>query len=195
MNFSAALATFVGQNIGAGKSERVRRGLISTLLMSSAVSLSVMTVVILLKYQLMGMFTDDPDVRRIGGEYLLIVSSFYLLFTVMFKINGVLRGAGDTLIPMFITLTSLWIIRVPFAWYFSGLIGETGIWWSQPAGWGVGLALSFGYYLTGRWKKMAVVKHGAYPAGPARQTVPDTAAASSADVSASSSGMTPSARS
>jgi putative MATE family efflux protein len=160
LNFSAALATFVGQNIGAGKSERVRRGLISTLLMSSAVSLSVMTFVILLKYQLMGMFTEDPDVRRIGGEYLLIVSSFYLLFTAMFKINGVLRGAGDTLIPMFITLTSLWIIRVPFAWYFSGLIGETGIWWSQPAGWGVGLALSFGYYLTGRWKKMAVVKQG-----------------------------------
>ena len=158
MNFSAALATFVGQNIGAGNTERVKRGLLSTLLMSSAVSLIVMAGVIILKYQLMAMFTKDPEVIRIGGEYLLIVSSFYIIFTVMFKINGVLRGAGDTLVPMFITLLSLWIVRVPFAWYFSGLIGETGIWWSQPAGWGVGLALSFGYYLTGRWKKMGVVK-------------------------------------
>jgi len=100
MIFSAALATFMGQNIGAGRSDRVRRGLIATLLMSSAVSLIVMAVVILFKYQLMGMFTKDLEVIRIGGEYLLIVSSFYLLFTGMFMINGVLRGAGDTL-PQF----------------------------------------------------------------------------------------------
>jgi putative MATE family efflux protein len=158
MNFAAALSTFVGQNIGAGRSDRVRRGLIATLLMSSAVSLTVMAVVILFKYQLIGMFTKDPEVIRIGAEYLLIVSSFYLLFTAMFKINGVLRGAGDTLIPMFITLTSLWVIRIPFAWYFSRSMGETGIWWSVPASWGVGLILSFFYYLTGRWKTKVVVK-------------------------------------
>jgi putative MATE family efflux protein len=160
MNFSAALATFVGQNIGAGKPERVRRGLLSTLLMSSIVTITVMAVVIFFKQQLMGMFTKDLEVIRIGAEYLVIVSSFYLLFTAMFTIAGVLRGAGDTLVPMFFTLFSLWIIRVPFAIYFSGIIGEAGIWWSQPAGWGVGLVLSFGYYLTGRWRKMGVVKRG-----------------------------------
>ncbi len=159
MNFSAALATFVGQNIGAGKPERVRKGLISAFLMSSAVTIFVMAIVIFLKYQLISMFTNDTEVIRIGAKYLLIVSSFYLLFTAMFKINGVLRGAGDTLIPMFITLFSLWIIRVPFALYFSETMGETGIWWSQPAGWGVGLLLSFGYYKTGRWKKMGVVRN------------------------------------
>jgi putative MATE family efflux protein len=158
MNFSAALATFVGQNIGAGKSDRVKRGLIATLLMSSGVSIVVMAIVVLFKFQLIGMFTSDTEVIRIGGEYLLIVSSFYLLFTAMFKINGVLRGAGDTLIPMFITLTSLWIVRIPFAWIFSRSMGETGIWWSVPAGWGIGLILSYIYYLTGRWKNMAVVK-------------------------------------
>ena len=158
MNFSAALATFVGQNLGAGKSGRVRKGLIATLLMSGGVALAVMVLVYLLKYQLIGMFTKDPEVIRIGAEYLVIVSSFYLLFTAMFKINGVLRGAGDTLIPMFITLTSLWLIRVPFAWAFSRTLGETGIWWSVPAGWGVGLVLSFLYYLTGKWKTKVVVK-------------------------------------
>ncbi len=157
MNFSAALATFVGQNIGAGTTDRVRRGLIATLIMSSGVSVVVMAIVIFLKYKLMGLFTNDSEVIRIGGEYLVIVSSFYLLFTAMFKINGVLRGAGDTLVPMFITLTSLWIIRIPFAWFFSAKIGEAGIWWSVPAGWGVGLLLSFLYYLTGRWKTKAVV--------------------------------------
>jgi Na+-driven multidrug efflux pump len=158
MNFSAALATFVGQNLGAGKSYRVRSGLLATLIMSGSVSLLVMGIVYLLKYQLMGLFTKDPEVIRIGGEYLVIVSSFYLIFTVMFKINGVLRGAGDTLIPMFITLASLWIVRIPFAWTLSKSIGETGIWWSNPAGWAIGLILSYLYYLTGRWKSKVVVK-------------------------------------
>lgn len=179
MNFSAALSTFVGQNIGAGKPERVRRGFLSTLAMSAAVSVTVSVMVILLKNYLMGLFSKDPEVVRIGAEYLLIVGSFYLLFTVMFNVSGVLRGAGDTLIPMFFTLFSLWIIRVPFAWYFSGLIGETGIWWSQPAGWAVGLALAYVYYLTGRWKKKAVVSRGGFGTGMKQASAYEPAAASS----------------
>jgi putative MATE family efflux protein len=192
MNFSSALSTFVGQNIGAGKKERVRKGLISTLLMSSTVSLLVTGVVVLFKHQIMGLFTNDPEVMRIGGEYLLIVSSFYLLLTVMMNFNGVLRGAGDTLIPMFITLTSLWIIRVPFAWYFSGHIGEAGIWWSSPAGWAVGLILSISYYLTGRWKKISVVRHVARTMPPEAQTAA-ASAVSSTVVSGTSSTLASSA--
>ena len=56
---------------------------------------------------------------RIGGEYLTIVTSFYLLFTAMFVYGGVMRGAGDTIIPMFLTLFSLWIIRIPAALFLS----------------------------------------------------------------------------
>ena len=67
----------------------------------------------------MRMFTNDPVVIAIGGDYLRIIGSFYILFSVMFVINGVLRGAGDTLVPMFISLFSLWIIRIPVAWYLS----------------------------------------------------------------------------
>lgn len=158
MNFGAALATFVGQNLGAGKSARIKSGLKSTLIMSSIVSSTVTLIVILFKKQLMGLFTNDAEVIRIGSQYLLIVCSFYLLFTVMFKINGVLRGAGDTLIPMFISLFSLWVIRIPFAWIFSSRIGETGIWWAIPAGWLIGLILYYLYYITGRWRNKVVVK-------------------------------------
>jgi Na+-driven multidrug efflux pump len=45
------------------------------------------------------------------------------------------------------------------AWFLSGKIGAAGIWWSIPAGWAIGLALSFLYYKSGRWKKKAVVKY------------------------------------
>jgi putative MATE family efflux protein len=158
MNFSQALATFVGQNIGAKKTQRVRSGMISTFFMSSIISITVTLVVILSSRFLMGLFTDDKAVISIGAEYLIIVSSFYLVFTGMFTVNGVLRGAGDTLVPMFITLFSLWLVRLPVAYFLSREIGETGIWWSSPTGWVMGLILSYIYFSTGKWKTKSVIK-------------------------------------
>lgn len=157
MNFAAALSTFVGQNIGAKKMERVKSGLIATLKMSSLVSIGVSISVLLGSSFLMNLFTNDTEVIRIGREYLLIVGGFYVIFSAMFTISGVMRGAGDTLMPMFFSLISLWIIRIPGAWLLSKELGETGIWWTMPIGWFVGLTLAFIYYLTGNWKKKAVI--------------------------------------
>jgi Na+-driven multidrug efflux pump len=95
----------------------------------------------------------------------------------MFIFNGVMRGAGDTIIPMFITLIALWLIRIPaaiylsqetiniFSWTIKGAgLGEEGIWWSIPCGWGAGMILSIIYYLTGNWKSKSVVKVKIEPA-------------------------------
>ena len=157
MNFAAALSTFVGQNIGAKKIERVRSGFIATLKMSSLISITVSAFVLLGSGFLMKLFTNDAEVIRIGKEYLMIVGAFYVIFSAMFSISGVMRGAGDTLIPMFISLISLWVIRIPSAWLLSREFGEIGIWWSMPIGWFVGFSLSYIYYLTGNWKKKVVV--------------------------------------
>ncbi len=157
MNFSAALSTFVGQNIGAKKMERVKSGFISTLKMSSAVSIVMSAFILIGSSFLMNLFTNDPDVIRYGKEYLLIVGGFYVVFSAMFTISGVMRGAGDTLIPMFFSLISLWLIRIPGAWILSRHFGEAGIWWSMPLGWAVGLTLAYIYYLTGNWKKKAIL--------------------------------------
>src|SRR5512133_3400045 len=160
MSFSQALSTFVGQNMGANKPERVRAGLIAALKMSGAVTIITSLTVVFGGHLLMALFTKDPEVIKAGDQYLTIISSFYMAFTLMFIYTGVLRGAGDTLIPMFFSLLSLWLIRIPVAWFLSGKMGSVGIWWSIPAGWLVGLALSYLYYKTGRWKKMSVVKYG-----------------------------------
>lgn len=159
MNFGMAVTSFTGQNIGANKPERVKTGLRSTLRMGGLISLGVTVIVMLFANQLMGFFTPDNNVIASGTKYLRIVSPFYITFTSMFIFGGVMRGAGDTLIPMFITLLSLWAVRVPLAYLLSGVTGETGIWWSIPIGWIAGLGLSYIYYITGRWKLRAVVKH------------------------------------
>ncbi len=160
MNFSAALATFVGQNIGAGKMERIHKGLVATLLMANTVAIIISVLALLFAEPLMQIFTKDAQVVEIGKHYLLIVPIFYMVFATMFTINGVMRGAGDTLIPMFFTIISLWFVRIPASYFLSLKFGAIGIWWGIPIAWFVGLTLAFSYYKTGRWKAKAVVKGG-----------------------------------
>jgi len=158
MNFAAALSTFVGQNIGANKPERIKAGLIATLKMTSLISVSITLIAIFFSSHLISVFTSDKEVIRIGAEYLIIISSFYIIFSTMFVVNGVMRGAGDTLVPMFITLLALWVVRIPISYYLSREMGETGIWWGTPIGWFFGLLLAYLYYLSGKWRKKGVVK-------------------------------------
>ena len=112
MSFSMALSTFVGQNLGANKPERIISGLRATFVMTAMISLAVSFVTVIFGKFLMGLFTNDPVVIELGRGYLVVIGSFYVLFSTMFIFNGVLRGAGDTLIPMFITLFALWLIRI-----------------------------------------------------------------------------------
>lgn len=158
MIMAQALATFVGQNLGANKSYRVKTGLLSTILLTSIVTIATTTIIVSFGDIFMDAFTNDPDVIDIGSQYLTIVSLFYFVFAFMFTFNGVMRGAGDTLIPMIFTLISLWLVRIPFAIIMSNRLGETGIWWSFPMSWATGLIMSWIYYLTGRWKKKVIVK-------------------------------------
>ena len=161
MSFSIALSTFVGQNMGANKPERVKTGLRATFLMTSTVTLIMSAFILFFARGLMRMFTNDLAVIALGRSYLVVIGIFYILFSSMFVFTGALRGAGDTLIPMFISLISLWIIRIPVAYLLSNIpsVGVRGIWWAIPIGWFFGLIIYYFYYRSGRWKKKAVVKY------------------------------------
>ncbi|HDP54233.1 MAG TPA: MATE family efflux transporter [Bacteroidetes bacterium] len=158
MTLSVALSVFVGQNIGAKKFERIFKGLKVALIFASAISITMSIVAIFWSIPLMKLFSNDAAVISIGREYLIIVSLFYLLFSTMFIFNGLLRGAGATLIPMFITLFSLWLVRIPLAVLLSRIMGEQGIWWAIPIAWFFGTLGSFLYYRFGKWKDKGVVK-------------------------------------
>ncbi len=157
LSLASALSAFVGQNLGANKIERIRKGLKATLFMAWSISIIVMLVVIFFGDAIMRLFTEDTNVIHYGDNYLVTVSSFYLIFSTMFVIHGVLRGAGATLIPMFISLFSLWVIRIPFALFLSKHFGVNGIWWAIPIGWSIGLVGSLIYYFSGLWKRKRVI--------------------------------------
>ena len=151
ISLSAALSTFVGQNMGAAKISRIREGLYITLGLSVAISISIMVLFYFFGTELMLMFTDDRAVAAYGNDYLMITSSFYFALSVFFIFNAVMKGAGDVIIPLYITVISLWVIRIPFAYFLAPHWGVTAVWWSAPAGWVIGMILSYFYYRTGRW--------------------------------------------
>lgn len=159
ITFASALSTFVSQNIGAKKMKRVKNGYLVTLKTTLTITLFITLIILTFSYPLSRIFTNDLVVINICQEYLNIVSFFFIFFTIMFVNNGVLRGAGDTLIPMLFTIISFWIIRIPLSFILSKYFGYMGIWWSIPISWFFGMTLSYLYYKTENWKKKSVVKN------------------------------------
>lgn len=161
MNLGMAVSTFAGQNIGAGNLERVRKGLFATMAMI-AVSATVMGVLVYsLGPQLIQLFikAEEVDVISRGVEYLRIVSMFYILFGIMSTFNGVLRGAGDTMVPMYTIIIDLGS-RVLAAYWLTSLphISYRGVWWAMPVGWGVASLIPTLRFFSGAWKTKAVVR-------------------------------------
>lgn len=167
MSVGLAVSALVGQNLGAGRDERVGQIVWWSSALSTGITFAVMLVVLALPEVLLRLFTSDPAVLQHGGEYLRIMAFSYIPMALMFTIGGVMRGAGDTAANMWITLGSLWLVRVPLAWYLSsGLgLGIRGVWWAMLASPIAGSLLNYLYYRTGRWKRHVVVRR--QPAGAA----------------------------
>ena len=104
ISFASALSTFAGQNLGAFNEKRAKQGLFSTVVISGTYSIFITIIIILFGRGVMTLFTNDAEVIKIGQDYLVIVSSFYILFSLMFSFTGMMRGAGATFIPMLVTV-------------------------------------------------------------------------------------------
>ncbi len=157
LSFSNAITTYVGQNVGAGRWDRVKAGVKATLQLSIGISTVVCILLLVLVTPLMRLFTTEPAVIAAGRVYLVTVVPFYLLLAITFVLNGAMRGAGSTLVPLIVTLTSLWVVRVPSAYLFVHWFGRDFLFLSYGAGWLAGLLIILPYYLRGRWKKSALV--------------------------------------
>ena len=152
-SFSSAVTTFTGQNVGAGKLDRVRRGFRATHLMSGAICLTVSLAVTLSAGFLMSLFTPDPEVIATGVGVLHRLMPTYVLLSVLFITNSVLRGAGESAWPFAASLTSFLIVRMPSAYLFNWLFGKGEIAWCYGFGWIFGIMIAVPRYLSGKWKQ------------------------------------------
>lgn len=157
--FNVGLATFTGQNIGAGRLDRVSRGLRDTMLMSalSCVALAVFTYTA--APLLLGLFNLSGGNLDCGLEYLHFTAPMYLFFCIYITLNGVLQGSGDVIFTAVNTLTSL-LLRCVAAYALAYLTpaGYAAAWISLPVGWIYSLLLSGIRYKMGAWQSKSVVR-------------------------------------
>lgn len=146
MTLSIAVTNFTSQNLGAGEFQRIKNGVVATMKINIIASVLIMILLSALSLPLMKMFTEDKIVIETGCTYLFILGLSYWIFGTMFTYMGAIRGIGNTIIPMFISLLSLWLIRVPTAKILSVPLGEIGIWISAPMSWFIGALSSYIFY-------------------------------------------------
>lgn len=159
MSLGLAVSTLAGQNIGAGKNDRLKEvykwGCITTVLITGIATAFIM----IFPTFVLKLFTTDLQVLETGSRYLRIVGISYIPFALSFVINGMLRGAGDTISTMIFSIASLWLIRVPLAKFLSSFdsLGSNGIWIAMAVSSILSLVMSQVYYSTGRWKNTILI--------------------------------------
>ena len=156
-SFGNAVTTFVGQNVGAGRMDRVRTGTRVTLLMSILWCVAAAAVIMPLSRPIMLLFSQTEAVVEAGVLYLWWVMPFYPLFATLFVLNFAMRGAGDALFPLVNSIISVVVVRVILCYILADAFGQQYMFGCYAGGWLVGAVLSVGYYLSGRWKRFGSI--------------------------------------
>lgn len=156
--FFMGMATFTGQNLGAGKLERISRALARTILMSLVVVAAVIAIIYPFAPELVRVFGVTGDSGDVAVVYLRFVALAFAVFCVYFSINGVLQGSGDVVFTAFNTFSGL-AIKVAFVYLVAYLtpVGMAAIWWGNLVSWIYSLVLSALRYRFGPWRSKCVV--------------------------------------
>ena len=147
-----AVGTFAGQNLGAGKLDRVRLGTRRAAQIAIGLALFVGLVMVVFGRGLLGLFLTDPDPEKVaqtlavGYRYLVVMSAGLPMLYLLFVYRTTLQGVGDTFIPMISGFVEL-AMRILCALILPGLIGEWGVYTAEIAAWGgAAVLLMWGYY-------------------------------------------------
>ena len=159
--FGTAATTYVGQNIGASNVERARKGMQDLLKLAVGTAVVLVTCILLFGHFLMNMFTNTEDVINIGISGLRWLSLGYIAFAVTCSLHGAMRGAGETMIPMWISIVSTIIIRLPLAYLLAFLTRNEAWPNGQPVSifssllisWLLGMIVTVIAYRRGAWKR------------------------------------------
>ena len=150
-DFGNAFSTFIAQNHGAGRKERIRLGLRAAVLSSGAFCLVISFVVVAFGGRLMTIFIspEETQIIRIGAQYLHVEGACYVGIGCLFLLYGLYRGLGHAGVSVILTVISLGT-RVALAYLLSPIpaVGLLGIWWAVPIGWFLADIAGFAYF----WK-------------------------------------------
>ena len=163
-SFGTAMTTYAGQNVGARRDDRVDAGAKQGTLIAVAVSAVITTLILIFGRSLMGIFTRTPELVELSRRMMGILAVGYIAMAVTQSLSGVMRGAGDTMTPMWISIVTTIFIRVPIAYGISFLTRtpelphgrQECIFISLLVSWLLGALITFAFYKRGKWKEKAV---------------------------------------
>lgn len=151
-SFGMAATTFVGQNFGAGKTERVKKGMWMTL--GIGILYTITTGVLLLTFSetIMQLFSHDPAVIAYGQQAMRFFCPFYWVLSILHALSGTVRGTGKSMPPMIVLLISLCLFRVLWVQFVMPNIASIeGIFMLYPISWTIGSGLMILYTWKGQW--------------------------------------------
>lgn len=163
-SFGTAMTTYAGQNVGAKQYDRVKQGAKQGTLIAVCTSAAITGLILLFGPYLMGIFTNTRELAVLSADMMKILAVGYIAMAVTQSLSGVMRGAGDTLTPMWISMLTTVVVRVPLA-YGLAYITRTeqlpqgryeSLWISLLTAWVLGALITFVFYRLGRWKKKAL---------------------------------------
>ena len=154
--FGMAMTTFVGQNVGARRLDRVREGVREGLRAGLIIAAVLVALILIFGEGLMRMFTNTEEVVRLGVHMMQILAVGYIAMAVTQSLSGVMRGAGDTMTPMWISIITTVVIRTPIAYLLAYLTGSPdSLFISLLISWVMGAVITSVCYRKGRWKEKA----------------------------------------
>ena len=167
MTFGQAMSVYTGQNVGAGKFDRVHKGVKQGGLIAAAFSASITLILLFLSPILFGFFTETPELIDLATRMIRIMAVGYICISVTQVLGGVMRGAGDTVTPMWISFTSTILIRVPTAYLIAYLTRSAeyphgspiALFGSLMFSWVMGMIISVIIFSLGKWKKKMYASH------------------------------------
>ncbi len=163
-SFGTALTTYAGQNVGARREDRVDAGAKQGTLIAVVTSAVITSLILIFGKTLMGIFTKTPELVDLSRDMMGILAVGYVAMAVTQGLSGVMRGAGDTMTPMWISIATTILIRVPIAYGISFLTRtaqlpngrQECIFISLLASWLIGALITYLFYRRGKWKEKAI---------------------------------------
>ena len=154
--FSLALTTFIGQNMGAGKLDRVKAGCRFGLLASVLAAECIGVVVFFFGPQLISLFNSDPAVLAIGQKQCRIESLFFCMLAFSHTVAGICRGAGKATVPMLVMLGIWCVLRITYITVAMQISHDIRLlFWAYPLTWTISAAIFFLYYKYSHWLVIA----------------------------------------
>ena len=153
-----AVSTMVGQNLGAGRPDRASQAAWLATGIDMAVMAAFAVLMLASAPQFVRLFDSNPEVVQVGASYLRTVSPFYVFTALAIVLGRALEGAGQTMVTMIFTITSLWGLQVPLALLLSRFFkpATQGIWWAIVIAVTAHGLMVAGWFLAGRWKTYTV---------------------------------------